>query len=130
MTIKQKTFRFRDFPVYKDSLVFISKVKRYSLENFPKTERFGLTSQLWRALNSIVLNIAEGTDRYTGKDHSKFLNIAIGSLNEVVACFDLALQDGYITADKHQEFLEIADNLYRQLKAFSASMRNRGLESS
>ena len=123
--IKQRTtFRFREFPVYKDSLVFISKVKIYTKKYFPKKEQFGLTSQLWRALNSIILNIAEGTDRYSKKDFSRYLNNAIGSLNEVVACLDLALQDGYISDKKHEELLEMADNLYRQLKAFSSSVRN------
>ena len=123
--MKQKTFRFREFPVYKDSLIFISKIKSYTREKFPKAEQFGLTSQLWRALNSIVLNIAEGTDRYSRKDFSRFLNNAIGSLNEVVACLDLALQDGYLSRKKHEEFLAIADNLYRQLKAFSSSVRKK-----
>lgn len=123
--MKQKTFRFREFPVYKDSLIFISKIKSYTREKFPKAEQFGLTSQLWRALNSIVLNIAEGTDRYSRKDFSRFLNNAIGSLNEVVACLDLALQDGYLSRKKHEEFLVIADNLYRQLKAFSSSVRKK-----
>jgi len=117
------TFRFREFPVYKDSLKFISSIKEYSLKHFPKSEQFVLTSQLWRALNSIILNIAEGTDRYSRKDFSRFLNNAIGSLNEVVACLDIALLDGYITDKKHDEFLKIADNLYRQLKAFSSSVR-------
>jgi four helix bundle protein len=122
---KYKTYRFREFPVYKDSLVFISKVKSYTRKKFPREEQFGLSSQLWRALNSIVLNIAEGTDRYSGKDFSRFLNNAIGSLNEVVACLDLALLDGYVSRKKHEEFLDLADNLYRQLKAFSSTVRKR-----
>ena len=88
---KQTIFRFREFPVYKDSLAFIKKVKTYTKRHFPKEEQFGIISQLWRALNSIVLNIAEGTDRYSDKDFSRFLNNAVGSLNETVACLDLAL---------------------------------------
>lgn len=126
MKIKNNiVFRFREFPVYKDALIFISSVKSYTKKKFPKEERFGLTSQLWRALNSIVLNIAEGTDRYSKKDFSRFLNNALGSLNEVVACLDLALQDSYITESRHIKYLEMADNLYRQLKAFSSSVRKR-----
>lgn len=121
----QSVFRFRDFPVYRDALIFILKVKSFTKESFPKEEQFGLISQLWRALNSIVLNIAEGTDKFSKKDFSRFLNNALGSLNEVVACLDLALQGGYITKGKHEEFLSLADNLYRQLKAFSSSVRKR-----
>ncbi len=119
----QITFRFRSFPVYTDALVFISEVKKFTKQAFPKSELFGLTSQLWRALDSIVLNIAEGTDKYSQVDFSRFLNQALGSLNEVVACFDVALLNGYITKNKHDEFLEKADKLYRQLKAFSSYVR-------
>ena len=121
--MKQITFRFRNFPVYKDTLIFISEVKLFTKSAFPKSEQFGLTSQLWRALDSIVLNIAEGTDKYSQTDFSRFLNQALGSLNEVVACFDVALLNRYITKNKHNEFLEKADKLYRQLKAFSSYVR-------
>lgn len=116
-------FRFRDFPVYKDSLKFSSELKSHSRRNFPKYELYGLTSQLWRALDSIVLNIAEGTDKYSKTDFSRYLNQALGSLNEVVACLDVALENGYITLEKHGEFLVEAGNLYRQLKAFSSFVR-------
>lgn len=122
---KLSTFRFRRFPVYIDSLDFIREVKRFTKSNFPKSEQFGLTNQLWRALDSIVLNIAEGTDKYSNIEFSRFLNHSIGSLNEVVACLDLALKEKYIKQGKHEEFLQKADNLYRQLKALSSSIRNR-----
>ena len=127
--MKQTTFRFRNFPVYKDTLIFIAEVKSFTKLAFPKSELYGLTSQLWRALDSIVLNIAEGTDKYSNTDFSRYLNQALGSLNEVVACFDVALLNKYITKIKHNEFLEKADVLYRQLKAFSSYVRNNNKSS-
>ncbi len=122
--MKQNTFRFREFPVYQGTLSFITEVKRFTKINFPRNEQFGLTSQLWRAMDSIILNIAEGTDKYSSTDFSRFLNQALGSLNEVVACFDIALQNDYLKSKKHKELLEQADKLYRQLKAFSSYVRN------
>jgi four helix bundle protein len=127
--MKQNTFRFRTFPVYKDTLVFISEVKQFTKSAFPKNEQFGLTSQLWRALDSIILNIAEGTDKYSHFDFSRFLNQALGSLNEVVACFDIALLNKYLSKANHSEFLEKADKLYRQLKAFSSYVRKNSKSS-
>ena len=123
-TKNYSTFRFREFPVYKDTLKFISEVKSITRKRFPKFELFSLTSQLWRALDSIVLNIAEGTDKYSKVDFSRFLNQALASLNEVVACFDVALENRYINTETHKELLQKADNLYRQLKAFSSYVRN------
>ena len=54
-------FRFREFPVYKEAREFRKELKELSKKKFPKEEQFCLTSQLWRALDSILLNIAEGT---------------------------------------------------------------------
>lgn len=117
-------FRFREFPVYKEARQFRIEVKRLSRQKFPKEEQHVLTSQLWRALDSIILNIAEGADRYSDIDFSRFLNNSLTSLNEVVSCLDLALDDSYIVLDEHTHFIDKAENLYRQLKAFSAKVRN------
>lgn len=50
---------------------------------FPEDEKFGLTSQLRRAVVSIPINIAEGAGRATNKDFAHFIQISIGSENEV-----------------------------------------------
>jgi len=119
-----KKFRFRNFPVYKDALVFQGALKNLSRKEFPKAEQFCLTSQLWRALDSIILNIAEGTDRGTDKDFAHFLNISHTSLNEVVACLDLALNNKYISVNTHQEYLEASEKLANQLTAFRNKLIN------
>ena len=111
-------FRFRQFQVYKDALIFQKEIKDLSKREFPKEEQFCLTSQLWRALDSIVLNIAEGSDRGTDKDFAHFLNNSHTSLNEVVACLDLALNNVYITSNEHEEHLMKAEKLANQLTAF------------
>lgn len=115
-------FRFREFPVYHDARDFRQELKRIS-KKFPANEQYCLTSQLWRALDSILLNIAEGSERYSDIDFSRFLNNALTSLNEVVACLDAAVDDEYISLVEHQGFLEKAQNIYKQLRAFSAKVR-------
>jgi len=52
-------------------------------EAFPKTELFGLTSQIRRAGVSIPANIAEGCGRDTDADFARFLQIAMGSASEL-----------------------------------------------
>ena len=113
-----KKFRFRQFQVYKDALIFQKEVKGLGRSKFPKEEQFCLTPQLWRALDSIILNIAEGSDRGTDKDFAHFLNNAHTSLNEVVACLDLALNNGYIAQTEHAAYLIKAEKLANQLTAF------------
>lgn len=113
-----KKFRFRQFSVYRDSLAFQREVKALSRKYFPREEQFCLTSQLWRALDSIILNIAEGADRGSDKDFAHFLNMSHTSLNEGVACLDLALSSSYIEEEIHALYLTKAENLANQLTAF------------
>lgn len=65
-----------------------------------------------------MLNIAEGADRSTDKDFAHFLNIAHTSLNEVVACIDLALLDNYIDKNQHTALLLHSELLGNQITAF------------
>jgi four helix bundle protein len=117
-------FRFRDFPVYQEARKVRKKAKGLS-RKFPEQERYILTQQLWRALDSIILNIAEGSERYSDKDFSHFLNNAFTSLSEVIACFDLAFDDDYITQKELDDISNDGQNLGKQLKAFSAYVRKQ-----
>lgn len=63
---------------------------------FPPDELYGLTSQLKRAVISVVANIVEGRGKATDKDFLKFLYIANGSLDECRCYYELALELGFI----------------------------------
>ncbi len=52
-------------------------------EKFPKSELYGLTSQIRRASVSVPSNIAEGYGRRTKNEYIQFLHIALGSLREL-----------------------------------------------
>lgn len=116
-------FRFRDFSVYKDGRQFRKDLKELSKTKFPKEEQYNLTSQLWRALDSVLLNIAEGADRYSDTDFSRFLNNSLTSLNEAVVCLDCAFDDSYIDIKDKEKYLLRAECLAKQLKAFSSKVR-------
>lgn len=111
-------FRFRDFNVYKDAINYRMEIKAIVKQYFPKSENYQLTDQVIRAANSVVLNIAEGSDRGTDKDFAVFLNRAHTSLAEIVACLDIALNENYITMKIHQNLLTRAEDLANQLTAF------------
>lgn len=67
-------------------------------QDFPVAERFGLTSQLRRAVLSIPTNIAEGSRRLAPKEYVRFLNIAEGSLSETEYLVQVSRDLGYLPA--------------------------------
>lgn len=111
-------FRFRKFKVYQDAINFRMKIKQLTKKYFPSEEKYLLVDQIIRAANSIVLNIAEGSDRGTDKDFALFLNRSHTSLNEVVACLDIALKEDYITPKIHENYLKEGEDLADQITAF------------
>lgn len=92
-------------------------------ENFPKSEEYGLKSQIRRAVISIVLNIVEGNRRESLKEYLHFLNIAQGSLVEVEACMELAFGLEFITQTKFEEIEHNIDEVGRLLTSFVNATR-------
>lgn len=109
---------FEDLIVWQKAHQFVLKV--YALtERFPKSELFGLTSQLRRASVSIAANVAEGF-RKTGKaDKMRFFNIAQGSADEcryyLILCRDL----NYAQPVAESQLL---DEVSRLLEAYRAAI--------
>jgi four helix bundle protein len=64
------------------ALELVTEVYR-TTENFPREERYGLTSQIRRAAVSIPANIAEGAARFSSKEFARFLSNAQGSASEL-----------------------------------------------
>ena len=80
-----------------------------------------------RAADSICLNIAEGSNKLSDIEFSKYLNTSETSLEEVVACLDLALDDSHITGKEFEEYLREAEGLGAQLIAFGKKVRKQGI---
>lgn len=70
---------------------------------FPKTELFGLTSQLQRACLSVPTNIVEGHARNSKKEFHRFLSIALGSLAETEYLLEFAYQRKLIKETDFQD---------------------------
>ena len=111
-------FRFREFKVYKDAIIFRRHIKDLAKKKFPTEEKFALYGQIVRAADSIVLNIAEGADRGTDKDFALFLNRSHTSVCEVIACLDIAFDDKYISPVDLTKHIDEASALSDQLTAF------------
>lgn len=69
-------------------------------ETFPKSEQYGLTSQLRRSATSIPANIAEGYGRSSDKNLANFVRIARGSLAELETLIELSVRLGFATDEQ------------------------------
>jgi len=116
-------FRFREWDIYKDAREFRIEIYKI-LKNYPTEEKYALVDQTKRALNSIILNIAEGANRNTDKEMKTYISRSAGSLDEVVACLDCALDSKYITREQHQTLLEKASSLAKRFKRFVVKLSN------
>lgn len=80
---------------------------------FPREELFGLVSQMRRASSSIPANIAEGCGKLTQLDLAKYLNIALGSANEIDYFLILSRDLDYINLNQFEE----SEKLINEIKA-------------
>ena len=80
---------YRDLVVWQKSMQLVTDVYRMT-ECFPKSEMFGLCSQLKRAVISVPSNIAEGQGRDSVKEFLHHLSIAYGSLTETETQIQIA----------------------------------------
>ncbi len=72
----------KDLEVWKSSIVLAGDIYR-TTEKYPKSETFGIVSQMRRAAVSIGANIAEGAARQSRKEFIRFLYISLGSASEL-----------------------------------------------
>ena len=111
-------FDFEQFPVYIKSETLYAKV--LSILSNRKIDKI-LKDQLRRASLSIVLNIAEGSGKYSKNDKKNFYIIAKGSANECVAILRILKIEHLIPQDQFQEaykdLLEIAKMLSGLIKS-------------
>src|SRR3989338_9537838 len=84
-----KTRTFKDLIVWQKSKELAVEIYKLT-EGFPKSELYGLTSQMRRAAVSISSNIAEGYHRFHDKEKRQFLAMAFGSGSELESQMEIA----------------------------------------
>jgi len=115
-------FNFEKLDVWQKAIDFADLVYVHT-RNFPADERFGLTNQMRRAAVSISSNIAEGTSRTSQIDFARFIEIATGSVFEVVSQAFIGRRQGSLTEEGFRALYSAADEIGRMLSGLRKSLR-------
>lgn len=95
------------------SLAFkLAKIIYEITEDFPKTEKYGLCSQIRRAAVSVLSNVAEGASRYSPKEKIRFFEISRASLVEVDTQLELSLALNYYSGKKSEELSTLCNQTF------------------
>ena len=110
---------FQNLIVYQQAKELVKLV--YALiKKFPSDERYALCDQLRRSVISIPSNIAEDMGRIAEKEQGHFINIAFGSLMEVLAQIDIAKDLDYITNEEYKQVESLVDEIGKMLSSLRA----------
>src|ERR1700693_5184311 len=96
---------YRELIVWRKSMALVKDVYLCT-QDFPKSELYGLTSQLRRAAVSIPSNIAEGQGRFSKGEFKQFLGHARGSLLELETQIFIARNLGYFSPERSTSLLK------------------------
>jgi len=115
-------FKFENLIIWQKAMEMGEEV--YFIANkFPKLEVYNLSSQNRRAVDSIALNISEGSIGQSNPEFKKFMGYAIRSLAEVVTCLHKAKRREYITEQEFNKLYEASFNLMNMMIAFRKNIK-------
>ena len=114
-------FNYEKLDITELSLELIAKI--YTIcEKFPKSETFGLCSQIKRSSTSVLLNIAEGSGKFSRSDFARYIRNSIGSVLETDANLKIALSQKFIEQNDIDGIRKLIEKLYYKLIGFEKSL--------
>jgi len=114
-------FNFEKLDVWQEAIQSTDLV--YELTgDFPDQERFGLTNQMRRAAVSISSNLVEGSSRLSRTDFGRFVEIATGSLFDVVSQTTIAFRRKVIVQNDYDRIYAAAEKQGKMLSGLRRSL--------
>jgi four helix bundle protein len=115
-------FKFEKLIIWQKAMDFGENIYKLT-SKFPKDEMYNLSSQIRRAVDSIALNISEGSIGQSNPEFKKFMGYSIRSLAEVVTCLHKAKRREYISENEFSTHYEFAFNLMNMMVAFKEKIK-------
>lgn len=115
------SFRFEELKVWQIALRLSNEIDTM-VKKYPKEELYSLCSQMKRAADSVVLNIAEGSTGQSKPEFKRFLGIALRSAIEVVPCLFISQTRKYISDVDFKKYYDEYELLCRMITKLRDSM--------
>jgi len=115
---------FRNLKVWEKAHGLTLMIYRATTE-FPKSEMYGLISQIRSSSASIATNIAEGCGRGSDPDFARFLQMAMGSVSETDYQLLLAHDLGYLDLENYTKMNGLVTEIKRMLSTLILKIRGQ-----
>ena len=123
MGIDTEIHSYKDLIVWQKSMNLVVKIYELT-EKFPKSEIYGLISQMRRSAVSIPSNISEGRRRSSRKDFRNFLVIAYGSGSELETQLEIAKRLQFGNNSDYEEVDSFLSEVMRMLNKMLSGLRS------
>jgi four helix bundle protein len=115
---------YRDLIVWQKAMA-LAALCCAKTRSFPRSEAFGLTTQIRRAAASIPANIAEGNGRENTGSYIQFLRISQGSLKELETHVMLSQTVELMKAPDAEQILEVTEEVGKLLRSLIRTLQDR-----
>lgn len=113
---------YKELIVWQKSIQLVEEIFTLT-DKFPRSEMYGIISQMRRAAISIPSNIAEGFGRKSTKEYSQFYSIAYGSALELETQLIIAKKLGLADAKKSDKAEDLLEEVLKMLNVITSKMR-------
>jgi four helix bundle protein len=113
---------FRELKIWQRSMDFVVEIYQLCAQ-LPSEEKYGLVSQLKRSAVSVPSNISEGAGRATNPQFQHFLEISMGSCNELITQIELAFRLKFVLVELRDKLTEEATQIYKMILGFYNSLK-------
>ena len=124
MQQQPKIKSYQDLSVWQKAMDLTEATYKATM-HFPKSETYGLTSQLRRASVSVASNIAEGSAKRSTREFIRFINIASGSVAELQTQTILSYRLGYLDELSYVRQINAIDEIGRMLHGLQESLHEK-----
>lgn len=112
---------FKKLVIWNESLWLTKEIYKLSAD-FPCDEKYGLTSQIRRAVVSIPSNISVGSSRKSRKEFSHFLDIALGSSYELETQLTIAQELGILKISETSVILDKLNKIQASISSYNKKL--------